>query len=261
MSQFNRIRVLAAGLLLACTASLPLCAYSATLSTAPDANLFTNYSRSSGTGNVMVYWTVCGSTQQSGGCYDSGSIGPFVDVGAMLESDPVVSGNVVTRNIYVLDPADPTGVKLYVYKKTDTVTPSFDTATVVLTNKLSLPQLVGGASVRSFMAANSSNLYIGTSQSTQAVVVNKSSLASSAFGGFSPPENLTAITANSYGDVTLTWTGGFYTIAPYGIDGGGSEFMLDTVQGIVPPVPGVAAAMSPLQRGFHMKAPAQYMGK
>jgi hypothetical protein len=103
--------------------------------TAPDATLFTTYSMFNNF--TTVNWVVCGSTQQTEGCYASGSLGPFGKIGAMIEGNPKTNlkTNTVTRFIYVLDVAsggNQNEVQLYVYKKTDAVTPSSDTVTVTL---------------------------------------------------------------------------------------------------------------------------------
>lgn len=210
----------------------PLAAHAQTPS-APDANLYTNYFGSP----TSVNWIVCGSTTGSSGCYDSGNIGPFVSVGAMLESGASVSGDVVTRFIYVVD-AGASPVTLYVYKKTDTVTSTFDTTVVTLFKTISLSPLVGG-SVTTYMAANAKYLYIGTSLSPNAVSVAKGTLKVTELGGFSPPLNITSITSNQYGYVTVTQGSGILTgftvFGPTGgavEDGGGSEFMLGTTQAV-----------------------------
>jgi hypothetical protein len=205
----------------------------------PDSTLFTTYDLSPG--YQTVGWLVCGSTQQTSGCYAGGSLGPFVGVGALMEGNPVVNGNTVTRAIYVVDSGS-ASVKLYVYKKTDIVTPQTDTVTVTLNRTADLsPLLVGGATVSCSMAANNGFLFIGTDQSPQAVEVNKRTLSVAAVGGFSPPLNVTAITADKYGYVTVTqgnfFSGGngFYVFGPDGFgreDGGGAEFMLNTVNAI-----------------------------
>jgi len=101
----------------------------------PDADLYTSYFF--GTGYQNVTWVVCGSTQQTEGCYDSGDLGPFGQVGAMIESNPAIdlTTNTVTRLVYVVDIASGSGgngVELYVYKKTDVVSSTFDTTTVTL---------------------------------------------------------------------------------------------------------------------------------
>lgn len=207
----------------------------------PDANLFATYTM--GTGYKSINWIVCGSTEESGGCYDSGQIGPFGQAGAMIEGDPVVKGTTVTRDIYVVDVAagiDAKDVKLFVYRKTDSVSPSFDTVTVVLLKSIVLP-LVGGAKSTAFIAANKQYLYVGTNQSQAALQVLKSNLSTTQIGGFSPPINLSAITTDGYGNVTITFgdftTGesGFYVYAANGgglEDGGGASFMLSTVTGL-----------------------------
>jgi hypothetical protein len=204
----------------------------------PDSTLYTTYTLSSG--NQTVNWIVCGSTQQSSGCYASGSLGPFVNAGALMEGNPVTSGNTVTRAIYVVD-AGNASVKLYVYKKTDTVTTQTDTVTVTLNKTANLDPLVGGGTVSCSMAANNRFLFIGTDQSQQAVEVNKSTLSVVAVGGFSPPLNVTAITADKYGYVTVTqgnfFSGGngFYLFGPTGAlqeDGVGADFELNTVTAV-----------------------------
>jgi hypothetical protein len=73
---------------------------------------------------------VCGSLPGSGGCYGSAYLGPFGKIGALLEGNPSTKGNTVTRAIYVLDIATGTkgtDVALSIYKKTDTISSSFDT--------------------------------------------------------------------------------------------------------------------------------------
>ena len=89
------------------------------------------------------------------------------------------------------------------------------------------------------MAANASTLFIGTNQSPQGIEVKKSTLAITKLGGYSPPINVTSITANAYGYVTVTQGNGsdtaFAVFAPTGgevEDGGGSDFMLDTMNAV-----------------------------
>jgi hypothetical protein len=70
-----------------------------------DATLFTSYFFDST--RTTPTWIVCGSTQNTSGCYGAGTLGPFGKVGAMLEGYPRtnVSTSTVTRAIYVLDVA------------------------------------------------------------------------------------------------------------------------------------------------------------
>jgi hypothetical protein len=236
----------------ALTAALMFCALAPALTqaqtaTAPDSTLYTSYTVSSSLQSVD--WIVCGSTTETDGCYASGSLGTFGRVGAMLESQPVVSGNSVTREIYVLDIATgsaATGVSLFVYTKTDVVSALSDQVTVTPIQTISLP-LVGGSSVTASMAANSSILYVGTNQSTQAVSIVKDVWTVATVGGFSPPITVASITANSYGYVTLTFGtpggqfSGFYVFGPTGAsveDGGGPDFILDNLNAVVPvPLP------------------------
>jgi hypothetical protein len=227
-------RLVAATVLVALATSMPLLAQSAAAPpAAPDSTLYTTYTG----GPTTINWLVCGSTQQSSGCYASGSIGPFVGVGAMLEGNPLVSGDVVTRAIYVVD-SGASAVKLYVYKKTDTVSASFDTVTVTLSKTVTLP-LTGSSTAECFMAANRSFLFIGTNQTAIGAEVQKSNLAVSDIPGFSPPINVSSITSDQYGYVTVTFgnssESGFSLYGPSGTlqeDGGGLDFTLVTTQAV-----------------------------
>ena len=232
--------VAASIILLAVSVSVPAAA------SAPiDATLYTTYSLN----GTTVDLTVCGSTQDSSGCYGTGTLGPFGRLGALIEGNPAtnLTTNTVTRYIYALDIAAGTksdGVDLYVYKKTDVITSTFDTVTVTLFKRVSLP-LTGSTTASASMAANPKFLFIGTNQSTQAVRVQKSNLAIVQLGGFLPPIPVTAITADQYGYVTVTF-GEFFGFDVdngtnvYGPDGslgqsgGGASFMLNTSQAALP---------------------------
>jgi hypothetical protein len=248
MSRISGYRLTAAIFLLAFTAVAPL---SAQTPAAPDATLYTTYS-----GNLSnVNWVVCGSTADTEGCYASGSLGPFVGIGAMLESNPSVNGNVVTREIYVVDSGSADSVKLYVYKKTDTVTAETDTVVVTLSKTVTLP-LTGGSTALCSMAANTRFLFIGTNQSAQAVEVRKSNFTISEIGGFSPPSNVTSITSDEYGYVTVTQGDVFTVLGPDGTlqeDGGGTDFMLGTTQALSSAVLLGSGDPSTPQLGVHPK--------
>lgn len=239
----NRWVLLGSMFLLLFSAALPIRGQNATKAPPPDATLFTTYSLSSL--DQTVFWDVCGSTALTGGCFASGSLGPFGKAGALMEGNPSVdlNTNTVTRAIYVVDIASGgggNGVVLYVYKKTDTVSSTFDTVTVTLSETVTLP-LTGGSTALCSMAANNSFLFVGTDQSPQAVRVHKSSFTVTQVGGFFPPINVAAITADKYGYVTVTqghFSGGesgFSVFGPDGTlqeDGGGASFMLNTVTAV-----------------------------
>jgi hypothetical protein len=239
-----RLSVIILILLLAFVAAIPAHASAAPPAAppaAPDSTLYTTYTIYSNNSQFTVDWSVCGSTQQSEGCYASGSLGPFAAVGAMMEGDPRVNGDVVTRAIYVVDSGSANNVLLYVYKKVDTVSSESDTVTVTLVHTVSLP-LTGGSSAKCSMAANANYLFIGSDQSPQGVEVRKSTLAVTKLPGFSPPLNVIAITADQYGYVAVTQanSGGESAFTLFGLngadqeDGGGSDFVLGTTQAVVP---------------------------
>lgn len=218
----------------------------AQVTAAPDSTLYTSYTVSPDLQSVN--WIVCGSTTETDGCYASGNLGTFGHVGAMLEGQPTVSGNTVTRQIYVLDTAvaGATGVSLFIYTKTDVVSALDDSVTVTPTQTISLP-LVGGSSVTASMAANGSYLFVGTNQSTRAVKIAKQDWTITTVGGFSPPITVASITANRYGFVTVTFgtPGGqssafevFDSTGSSPEDGGGPDLILNDLNAVVPlPLP------------------------
>ena len=207
-----------------------------------DATVYTRYNTD--IAHTTVNWNVCGSLPGSSGCYGSGSLGPFGQIGALLEGEPKTdrNANTVTRAIYVLDyksGPNQNEVVLYVYTKVDTITTDSDTVTVTLSQTISLP-LVGDFPAQTSMAANKKFLFIGTDLSPNAVQVDKRNFSVTQIVGF-PPINLFAITANPYGYVTLSFGSfssqdtDFIVVDPYGSteeDGGGSQFMLNTLQAV-----------------------------
>ncbi len=207
-----------------------------------DATLYTRYNTD--IAHTTVNWAVCGSLSSSSGCYGSGSLGPFGQIGALLEGEPKTdrATNSVTRNIYVLDYRSGPNlneVVLYVYTKVDTITADSDTVTVTLSQTVSLP-LVGDFPAQTSMAANKRYLFIGTDLSPNPVQVDKRTFSVTQLDGF-PSINLFAITANQYGYATLSY-GSFSTpntnFLVVGLDGStvedgdGSQFLLNTSQAV-----------------------------
>jgi hypothetical protein len=191
-----------------------------------------------GTGYTYVNLVVCGSTRTSEGCYGSASLGPFGHAGALIEGqESQPSRGVTTRDIYVVDEAagDGTGVTLYVYKKTVTVDAPYATVAVNLTSTVPLP-LTGGTGSNTFVAADDGYLFIGTDQSPFAVRVDKSDLSFGEIGGFEPAADVSSITANDKGYVTVTFGDtGFYAYDPNGYldeDGGGAEYVVNSSSGL-----------------------------
>ena len=215
-------------------------------STPIDGTLYATYSITSDRTHVSL--SVCGSLPASSGCYGGADLGPFNSAGAVLEGLPSTdkTTNTVTRDIYVLDTAagpNKVGVTLYVYSRTDIISSSTDSITVVPTGTVALP-LIGSTTALGSMAANSGHLYIGTNKGPHAVVVDKKTLAVTQIGAFSPPINVSSITADEYGFVTITYGNfngtntGFVVFGPDGSgqgDGGGASFTVGTAQAVRPP--------------------------
>ena len=217
-----------------------------TNSTPIDGTLYATYSVSSD--RTLISLAVCGKLPGSEGCFGGANLGPFNSVGAVLEGLPFTdrTTNTVTRDIYVVDSAagpNKVGVNLYVYSRTDIISSTDDSVTVVLTNTVALP-LVGSTSAITSMAANQGHLYIGTNLTPQAVAVDKKTLAFTQISGFSPPVNVSSISADQYGFVTITFgsfnepNNGFIIFGPTGAgqgDGGGADFTVGTTTAVRPP--------------------------
>ncbi|HEX3664850.1 MAG TPA: hypothetical protein VHU23_06440 [Rhizomicrobium sp.] len=197
------------------------------------SNLFATYSASQD--GTSVSFSVCGSVQEAEGCFGGGSFGPFGHACAVIEGKPKTKGDVVTRDVYVLDKgaqSDSTAV-LDVYKRTDTITSSSDTIQVSLTKAVSLG-LPGGPSTECSMGAGKDYVFAATTASTQVAAINMSTLAVSLEGGFSPPATVTSITADDRGYVSVQFTEGFYVFGPDGSgleDGGGNAALVNTRNG------------------------------
>jgi hypothetical protein len=216
---------------LALAAVLPAAALAATSTTTlpPDSGLFTSYSL--GPSAQSVNWLVCGSTQQTEGCYDLGKMGQFGQVAAMMEGAAAVKAatGTVTREIYVCDVAagSGTGVTLYDYTKTDVVSATDDAATVVLKKAIPLT-LIGGANAACEMAASATDVYVEVGGGYADVYKNGDVLEYSQSN-----EGVTSITADAPGNVDVDYSSDQFTgIEPYEISGGGNYFKVGTTVGV-----------------------------
>jgi len=227
--------VLAAVLLVTLAIALPAAAQQKL----PDSTLFTTYEVNQGL--TQLSWVTCGSLPKSEGCYGSGNFGPFTDACAIVQSVPApLNFNTVVRYIYVLDTGSSAGgVTLTAYKRTDVVGSTDDTITVTMIAVVPLPAIVGGPGVTCSMAQNPTSVYAATNQSTSAAAINKTTFSVSSAGDFSM--NVAAITADSYGYVTILqgsgFSSGFTVYGPNGQpqeDGGGSSFMINPIDAAYP---------------------------
>jgi hypothetical protein len=202
-----------------------------------DSGLFTTYTTDGP--KTTLYWVVCGTIGKDSGCYGSGQLGPFGQIGSVVESAQVINirEGTVTRFLYVVDQAYGSGqndVELYVYKRIDTIASGNDHTTFTLKKTISLP-LVGGSQAVVFLAANKGYLVSGTSNSTVPVEINKSTYVITPLTIIS--QIPTSITADNYGYVTVTSANGFFVLGPDGAlqeDGGGSPFMINDLLGTQP---------------------------
>jgi hypothetical protein len=202
-----------------------------------DSGLFTTYTTD--TAKTTLSWVVCGSIGKGDGCYSAGQLGPFGQIGSIVESARVydVREGTVTRFLYVVDQAygsGQNGVELYAYQRVDTIASEYDHTTFTLKKTISLP-LVGGSQGVVFLAANKGYLVIGTSNSTVPVEVNKRTHVITPLTIIS--QTPISITADNYGYVTVTSADAFFVVGPDGAgreDGGGSPFTINDLLGTQP---------------------------
>jgi hypothetical protein len=172
----------------------------------PDSTLYTQYFTLQPP--TQIHWVTCGSTQQSEGCYGSGTLGPFANACSIVQSVPVpISSNTVIRYIYVLDSGSTAGgAVLTAYKRVDVISPTYDTTTITTAATVPLTALVGGTGVSCMLAQNPTNVYASTSQSTSAAAINKTSYSATSLSGFDGV--VSSISADSYGFVTINQVAG-----------------------------------------------------
>lgn len=194
--------------------------------------------------NELVF-SDCGSTPTASGCFGSSTLGPFGNIGAVLGGAITWRDNTLRQHVYVLDAAagpHRAEVVLYDYLKTDVYNPTSGTAvaSAKLVNSASVP-LAGSLKTRAWLAGSGDFLYAGTNASTVAAVIQKDTLVSSSYGGFSPPVTVGSITVNDYGYVSLVfaqasnWVSGFYLLNKDGQgeeDGGGVEYLVNSLVGL-----------------------------
>jgi len=225
----------------------------------PDSGLFTNYF-SGGNPATTINWVTCGSTAQSEGCYESGMLGPFTNACSIVQSVPApLNFNTVLRYIYVMDAGSRAGgATLTIYKRIDVISPTYDTTTITQLAVVALPTLAAGPGATCATSQNPTNVYAGTYQGPNIAVINKTNFSVSSFAG---SENLSALTADYYGFVTISWGSGFpddsVTIGPNGQtqqSGGGSYWLINPINGLNPDsLPRFDAAQLP-QLGYHLKS-------
>lgn len=231
----------------------------------PANNLVTTYSL---IGPNQISWVTCGSTAETSGCYSSGTLGNLNNACGIMKGSPIAiisiktpSQYTVTRPVYVMN-AGTTATDiptLNVYKKSDIITASNDSTTITLVKQIALPLADG--KVRCFMAGNAAALFMGTGQSPNAVKVTIVGKNVTTIDGFSPPINVSQITASEGGFVAVSFGSGsntgFIVFGPDGSeeeDGGGSAFVINNLQGIqlTPSAPVAARALTVAHAHFHV---------
>jgi len=157
----------------------------------------------------QITWQLTGSDLNTS--FVNGTLGPFNHACAILQGLPTTQGNVVKRDIYVLDSGiSSSEVVLYVYARTDTITSSGgqrnDAVTIVPRHAVPLG-LSGASNASCYMAANATAIFAGTSANLSAEIIYKDSLLHDATAQQSISYGFTvsAITASDNGIVFVTW--------------------------------------------------------
>ena len=169
-----------------------------------DAGLSTLYSGPDDSSAVDIM--VCGQLQQGGGCFAFTQLTGFQSACALVEGTPSQHGDVVTRDIYILDRRTTAGdpLQLFVYTRTDTISATSDTVSITLVNQISLG-IRGAPKAKCWLAANDNFLYAASNRDRPAVAIAKGTLAVTTVGKFSPAEHVRAITADDRGYVTVAF--------------------------------------------------------
>jgi hypothetical protein len=230
--------------LVAATAALGLSvvcgAQNAGAGTTPlDSTLFATYSFSAGA--TSVQFVVCGSLPGSEGCYGSGTLTPIGGACGVLENSPKTKGDVVSRDIYVLDRGtkSKSPLMLDVFQRTDTISGSNDSVHVTFLKSVSLG-ITGGPAAKCALAGNATGVYAGTDQDGTVVSVDKSTfipLRVVRTGRSARSTSVLYLTADARGYIAVSTPDGFYVVNPQGggeEDGGGSAYMVNTLQGFIP---------------------------
>jgi len=157
----------------------------------------------------QIAWQLIGSDVNTS--WVNGTLGPFNNACAILQGLPSTQGNVIKRDIYVLDGGNNgSEAVLYVYARTDTITSSegqrYDAVTIVPRRSVQLG-LSGATNASCYVAANATAIFAGTSANLSAEVIYKDSLLHHAISqpvisyGFP----VSSITASDNGLVFIVW--------------------------------------------------------
>jgi hypothetical protein len=228
---------------------------------APDVNLVTEYSSADGTG---IQWIECGVLANGiNGCFSSGTLHGLKKPCSITEGQEAVmnmNGQYITSTpVYVLDAGTKTGdqLTLDVYIETKNVRTNTVSTSFKLTSQVVLP-VVAGPTATCAMSANNTALLAGTNVDPHAVKVTLSNLSVFQYGAFSPPINVTAITQNENGYISIQYGGGedsgFLLIAPDGStseDGGGTPFLINPAETVAISSTGEPSGVRVAHTSFH----------
>jgi hypothetical protein len=124
---------------------------------------------------------------------------------------------------------------LWVYRRTEVITPVSYIPTITYVTSGNLP-LVGGADAVVSIAANDVMAAIGTNKGSNIAIFHRGAYV--AFASEWSAGNVLAITGDDHGNISVTGTSGLVQFGPSGklqSYGGAPDFLLNPVQGLAPP--------------------------
>lgn len=190
-----------------------------------DDGLFATFANA----KTEVYFTVCGSTGGTEGCYGSGTMDPPFDYACgVLQGKPKTVGDTMTRAVYVLDKrtSNTDDMMLFVYQRKDVIANGYDSVSVNLKTAVDLG-ITGGSAAHCMMAGNDDYVYAATDASSGIASVSKHKNARDRrIVGRVPGTAPASISADDRGYVVLNFNDdSFYVVDPHGNeqeDGGGN---------------------------------------
>lgn len=202
----------------------------------PDVLFSTSYT----VGFNSIHWSTCGSKTTSVGC--TGGTLSIAGPCAIMEGAPTITGGIASRKVYVIETNSMTfpNAVLVIYQHNQFVDRRNIDAKMVLLKRVDLG-LKSGLTTKCSMGANATTLFIGTSQSSFGVKVDKTTLAISQFTNGTPARPVTSIFSDPSGYVIVNFgrepETSFITFEPPGGtgggDGGGTQFNLNENNAVI----------------------------
>lgn len=202
-----------------------------------DSAPFVNYSKLRG--DKYIRWIVCGHTQTTYGCYSGGKLGPFENACAMMHTPATTTGNIKTRDLYIVeadtDYGTSKGLKLHIYNYLQKEGSSNVISTYKFFKTINL-NIKSSPAFECLIASNSSLILVSTDKTLDLAVIRKKKDYKVFWGNGSSPESpIARVFGDEDGRIGYVLRNGtFYMYNDNGgeiISGGGGAILLDTTIG------------------------------